>query len=417
MNINKTEKNLDLSKINIGTEIECFIIHSDTFRLINKDESQELMKSLVDLGWVPEVKLHNNEIHQVTKQISQKLYCIKLDLSYAIFELASSPVGSLEELEALHKKVFAEFRTALKKHDFTIWPFGVAPSSNNLLKLPFKTDEIITDDNFYAVFIAIKNMTRLCHITSEQVSIDVPLKKIIPAINSLYKNLGEFIKKFANSPVLANGILYNEGRFYYWNDCDPKMTGPKYLNGVNPIFPKKPFKNLDDYFTRLWHSEYIWVKRNGFPHIFVDKKMTPHKWFKEKKGIAINENKEKVIIEFQKEDIELMFMMHWIDFKPHFDFNQSYTAEDFFRYYSRHDLDGFFKKYCRHSWIEIRPCSSHIENNAMDIPRYFYEIISNLDKFIKKSENISWNQARKARDKAVGYPKPLPIRQGKDLFF
>ena len=66
-------------------------------------------------------------------------------------------------------------------------------------------------------------------------------------------------------------------------------------------------------------------------------------------------------------------------------------------------LDGFFEKYCKHCWLEIRSCSPHFEENAMVIPRYFYDIILNLDSYIEQSKKITWEQARISRDKAIGY--------------
>jgi hypothetical protein len=41
----------------------------------------------------------------------------------------------------------------------------------------------------------------------------------------------------------------------------------------------------------------------------------------------------------------------------------------------------------------------------MVLPRYFYDIVMNLDKYIEDSKKISWEEARVARDRAIGYVK------------
>ena len=44
-----------------------------------------------------------------------------------------------------------------------------------------------------------------------------------------------------------------------------------------------------------------------------------------------------------------MFKLMWPDFKPHFDFDQSYTLEEFLDFYKRKDLDSFFEKLSKHN--------------------------------------------------------------------
>lgn len=95
--------------------------------------------------------------------------------------------------------------------------------------------------------------------------------------------------------------------------------------------------------------------------------------------------------------------MNLLDFKPHFDFKKRFTLDDFLQEYTNGTLDDFFESYCTHAWIEIRPCSPHFEENAMLIPRYFYDIFSHLDQYITDSKKISWSEARRSRDKAIGY--------------
>lgn len=193
-----------------------------------------------------------------------------------------------------------------------------------------------------------------------------------------------------------------EGRYYWWNDCSENLNTARYLYGGKPLFPDAPFKNLTDFYFRIWQGTFIFVVRNNVPHIFKDKTMTIHRFLHEKNGVVLDPNDKKIAATLTKEDIELFSLLHWLDFKPHFDFKQ-FTLDDFLQYYHNQDLDGFFERYCLHSWIEIRPCSPHFENNAMDIPRYFYDIFKNLDEYIKSAKKISWRKARESRNSAIGY--------------
>lgn len=407
MSFEKIKKKIDYSKTNIGVELECFIIDIDTLENISLPETQKIFATLEQkYGWVPKKAPTNEEIHSVSKVMGNYPMVIKLDVTYSIFEIMTLyPVPSLEILEDLHKKTFFDLRWALKENNLMIWPFGVAPASTFLLKLPRKTKVEIINDMFYRLMTKFDDVDRFAHMTSHQMNIDVPFKKMLPFINALYKNLGKIIEKFANSSVYANGILYKEGRYYWWNDSNPNLQTEDYIYGQTHIFPPEEFRSWNHFFD--WNFKgWPFVIRNGWPYCATpDFFVSTHKFIKEGKMKVLDENGKKVEVNFEKGDIEDLLKMSWIDFRPHFDFDQSYTLEEFLEYYNRKDLDGFFQKYCKHSWLEIRPCSPHFEENAMVIPRYFYDIVKNIDQYIKDSKKISWEEARISRDKAIGYIK------------
>ncbi|MEL6805140.1 MAG: hypothetical protein AAFO91_15315, partial [Bacteroidota bacterium] len=75
-------KQIDRSKINIGTECECFVVYSDTFALIDREASQQVLHSLIkDHSWEVAGKPHKYEIHEIKKTIHGLLYTINLDVS------------------------------------------------------------------------------------------------------------------------------------------------------------------------------------------------------------------------------------------------------------------------------------------------------------------------------------------------
>ncbi len=404
MNIETRKKQLDKTQLNIGVELECFLVHTDSLKEISQKRSQIVFQTLKrNFHWQLRSAPPLGEIHSAVKEIAGYTVVIQLDVSYAIFEIITPPVPNLDILENLIKQSLAELKAVLWQYRLMIWPFGVAPASTFLLKLPFRHRAEIINDLIYRPLMRLESMPRLCYITSHQVNIDVPLQKLIPALNALYKNLGAIINKFANSPVYASGKLYREGRYYFWNEENASLHTDQYNFGGKPIFPQTPFQSLDDFFTRVWQGQFVFLIRNGNSFIFKDKTMSTHRLLAEKAGVALDIHDNERAIELTKEDIPLLFHLNWLDFKPHFDFDESFTLSDFLSFYKTHNIDAFFEKHCTHSWIEIRPCSPHFENNAMDIPRYFYEIFQNLDAYIEKSHHIAWEDARLARDRAIGY--------------
>lgn len=405
MKVQTTEKNIDRSKLNIGTELECFIVYSDSLQLIDRSDSQAVMKAIAErFQWEMETQPHNGEVQVLTKFVNGLPFILTYDASYALFEFASPPVSELDVLEAMHKQVLEELRTVLREFGMMIWPFEVAPASNGLLRLPFQTRTEIVQNNLYNILARKDDIERLCNVASHQVSLDVPLPKLIPTINALYKNSGDIIAKFANAPVYANNMLYKAGRYYWINDCSPELKTPRYSYGATHIFPDHEFKDINDFFSWIWQAGTAFVVREGIPYMFTDSTAPRHKFLRERKAQALNLENTPVEVELQKEDIEVFFVSYWMDFKAHFDFDQSYTIEEFLQYYEDKNLDGFFEKYCKHTWLEIRACAPHFENNAMDIPRYFYAIFSNLDQYyIDESRKISWEEALEKRKKAIGY--------------
>ena len=195
MDNKKEAKIIDYSKINIGVELECFILKEDSFENASKEDSQKIFKTLIKkFGW--EIKKnHDDEIQAVTKKIDIYPVDIKLDLSYAIFEIAGAvPAPNLETLEKLNEAALDDLRLSLNENGLMIWAFGVAPASTGFLKTLSKTKEEIVNDGFYSLIQKYDNMLRLCHITSHQVNIDIAFPKLLPAINAFYKNLGNIIK-------------------------------------------------------------------------------------------------------------------------------------------------------------------------------------------------------------------------------
>jgi len=402
MNPKKQVKNIDKSKLNVGVELECFLVHSDSLKEISRAESQTVFQALIDkFNWQAVMAPHINEIHGAEKKIDGRAVLIKIDLAYPIFEITNTePAPDLETLETVNSQALKELRAVLKELGFTIWPHGVAPASSNLHNMPFKHGEEIIDDLIYKPMGRLESLPRFCHMTSEQVSLDIPLDKLIPTVNALFKNLGSIINKFANSPLLVKGKKYKEGRYYFWNDIEPILKTIRFTRH-EPFFPEKPFASIQDYYNRMWTGEFIFILRNGKTHTFKDLSVSAHRFFKEQKGIAITPEGEELEVQLEKEDINTVLATGWLDFKPHFDLDDNFTLEDFLGFYERKDLDGFFKKFSKHNYLEIRPCSPHYENNAMDIPKYFYNIFQNLDEYIEKAEKINWEKAREAREKSL----------------
>ena len=404
MNIEKRKKQLDYTKLNIGVELECFLVRTDSLREISRQGSQIIFKTLISqFGWRAHKPHHIDEIHSVSKEIHGEEIIIKIDVCYAIFEITTPPMPCLEDLERLIHQSLAELKAILRQYNVMIWPFGVAPASSGLFKLPFKHREEIIDDLFYRSLMRLESLPRFCHITAHQVNIDVPLQKLIPAINALYKNLGDIIEQFKNSPVYIDGRLYLEGRYYFWNDQSQYLNTNQYNFGAKPIFPQTPFQSLNDFFDKVWHGEFVFLLRNGLPHIFKDKTTSTHRFLQEKKAQVLDIQDKEILATLEKEDISLFCALHWLDFKPHFDLDDSFGLDEFLAYYEEERLDEFFARYCAHAYLEIRSCSPHFENNAMDIPRYFYKIFQNLDAYIEQSQHISWKHARLTRDRAIGY--------------
>lgn len=403
MNITSEEKNIDRSKLNIGVELECMIVHANTLEDISPVEAQKVFADLEqDHAWLHRLSPVKQEISGVRKRIEGIPVEIKMDMSYAIFEVTTiEPVPSLELLEKIHVSALGELREVLRENGLMIWPLGVAPASNGLLRLPFKTKTNVIDDPYYSIILRVEDMDRFFHITSHQMSLDIPIDKVIPMVNALFKNLGSMIKRFANSPVYANGMLYKEGRYYWWLESNSHEGKPIYTARRHD-FPQKEFTNYDDFFAWTF-SGYGFVIRNGWTYTFKDTATTIAQFLKEKKAIALDPDGKEVKVTLQKEDIPIFMRSFWIDFKPHFELDDTFTLDEFLTAYEGGTLTDFMLKHLEHAYIECRPCAPHFENNAMDIPRYFYDIFSRYDTYIKESEKIRWEQAREERDRAIGY--------------
>lgn len=162
-------------------------------------------------------------------------------------------------------------------------------------------------------------------------------------------------------------------------------------------------RSFSDFFAWAWQAGNAFVVREGIPFMFTDNTLSRHDFLLRRKTEALNLKNEPVEVSLEKEDIALFLESYWLDFKAHFDFDESYTLEEFLGYFEAKNLDGFFEKYAKHAWIEIRACAPHFENNAMDIPRYFYEIFLDLDTYIEASKKISWKEALVSRRRAIGY--------------
>ena len=68
MEIVKEKKKIDYSKVNIGTELECFIIERDSFANISKNQSQEVFQTLIKkYGWSGREIASLGEIQKIEK--------------------------------------------------------------------------------------------------------------------------------------------------------------------------------------------------------------------------------------------------------------------------------------------------------------------------------------------------------------
>ncbi len=402
MNIGSTKKKIDKTKLNIGTELEFLVLEPNTLRIVNREQSQELFVYYAEKeGWDISRKAHNNEAQEAYKEFDGRQYVMKYDVSYGLFEFASPPVDSLSKLENMHATIIDSFITAVSEKGLIFWPLEVTPIASGLFNLPHQERFEIIDDQLYSIFQKQRNMTRICCIASHQVSLDIPVQKVIPTINALYKHLGEFIATFSTAPAIVDSKFYPSARYYWLNHSSPELDSDKYNYGVRTVFPPKEFESLTDYYFFIWKSKNVFVIREGVPYILPDKNLSMHDFIKAGKGEALNLDEKPVTVELQAEDVPLLLNAFWWEFKPHYDFDTSFTIEDFLEYYNKKDIDGFLQKYATHAWIEIRPCAPHFENNAMDISKYFYEIFSNIDDFIEESKSITWEQAKKERDRAV----------------
>lgn len=407
MNIKGAKKKIDKTKLNIGTELEFLIIDPETLQLINRKQSQELFIYYAENnGWKIERQEHNNEAQEAYKKIQGQPYVMKYDVSYGLFEFASPPVDSLKLLEKMHQGVIDSFLKAVREKGLVYWPLEVSPCASGLFNLPNKERFDVISDRLYSIFQRQRNMTRICCIASHQASIDIALNKIIPAVNALYKNLGYIISKFSNAPVIADGKFYPVGRYYWLNHGAPGLDSDKYNYGVRTVWPEREFENLTDYYFYIWQSKNVFAIRDGVPNIVMDQNVSMHDFIQTGTVEAVDPDGKAITLKLQKEDIPLLLNAFWWEFKPHYDFDNSFTLEEFIKYYKDQDLDGFLQKYTTHTWIEIRPCAPHVENNAMDIPRYFYDIFQNIDHYIEESKNITWAQAKQKRDYAV---QPIEI--------
>ena len=104
---------------------------------------------------------------------------------------------------------------------------------------------------------------------------------------------------------------------------------------------------------------------------------------------------------FQKEDIPILLKSHFLDFKPHFYLDDSYTAHEFAQSFFDKKLDTFFKKHCIHSYVEWRCFDPHWEENGMVLARYVMNIVENIDVYIKNSNHLDWQESKRAAKAAI----------------
>lgn len=386
-------------KPRIGFEFECYIIHSNNLKEVSRSDVAKIFKRLKDEGWTVGSSFRG-EVHEVVKKYNKTTASISLDLSYPIFEIKPmAPLNSIIELEQFIVKVFREFRGVLFALGFEIWHFGIPPASSNLYNLDFKTSENLVRDRFYELRISYEEHARFHHMVSHQISIDVSYDKIIPLINSLYKNLGYVVNKYANSPLRIADKFYKEGRYYYWQEYSKTSSNPRFKD-VLPGFPEKPFESIDQYYRKSWESPYFFLLRSGrflLPH----NKMQSIGDFIRRGECEVIKNDKIIIAKLEKSDLVIFLKMLWPDFKLHFNLKQNYTIEEFKKYYKAFDLDAFFAKYAASSYIEIRPCSPRYENNSMDIPKYFYSIFLKPDVFIEQMKYKHWEEAKVEFEQAL----------------
>lgn len=408
MNTEKIEKYKDSSKLNVGVELEFYLVYIHNLLTVSAQDMQKIFEFFVDdFGWEPkyyeseEVKKVNNskkEIIRVSKKIEGELFYCEPEIVVSMLEARTfSPVSDLVKLERIHKEFLENLNFALRKIGAMIWPFAVAPAFSGLYKIP-KISSEYSKIPTYQVIGNIEDKERYAHIASNQVNIDCPFEKIIPAINALYKNLGKFVRKWANGPAFFDGKLYRRGRDYWLLDFP---ANPAAMYGLRPSFPDQEFGSLQDYFERIFEVCILMVERDGESHSFVDTSMTPNRFFELGEAMAVDRFGKEQMVKFLPKDLGMILACNWLDFKPHFDLKEEFLeigevgVKEFLAAYRSKNLDYFLKKNSKNWWLEIRCCDAQFANSCMDIPRYFYEIFSDLDRFIEESSGISWEDFRK----------------------
>ncbi len=392
-----------LKGLHIGTELECLVLNRKTLLPIDRNVSSKIFKKLIaDFGYENVPKSWSKSICMVTKKIKNVKVFIQLESTYAMFEITTCPIKSASTLRSVHKTTLSDFRKCIHALDGFIWPYGVAPYATNMLRLAAPIVPDVIENQHTKQSARIEDLHRLAYICAHQVNLDISLEKSIPTINALYKHLGEIIDTFANAKVYANGMLYNEGRYYWWTDCDPIFSNKVFTSGRVHSFPPHQFSSLQEYVSYIFQG-FGYVIREKKKYLFKDIHQSIDSFIKKRSAIVIDENNHEKSIRLEPQDISLFLHLCWLDFKLHFVMDDIFTADGFVEAYTTKKLDAFFKKHCLHTWVEVRPCSVHFENDAMDIPLYFLNIFNNIDTFIDASHNISWAEARHKRDKAIGY--------------
>lgn len=391
-----------IEDLSIWQEIECYIVSWDSLVEMSRKETQAVfieMKNVFGRDFILS-DYDNKEIHWVKKTFWDHTVEIGFDSSYAIFEIRTpTPFSNLDAMRKVNKLVLGEFNQILHKFWFIIWPFWIAPAWMNLFNLPFKPrGEIVENMSFINYTKRFWGQARLqlsSYITSCQVSIDIPIENTISMINSLYKISFKIIEKFWNSPFFIDKNLYREGRMWFWEKAN------KLCHVSESIFPDEPFFSIQDLLEKLRKTPNISFSRDRNVFSAKNKNLTTLDLVGKKKIDVIDFYGKETTLELTSTDIcSFLNDLNHLNFKPHFNLN-NFSVESFWDFFQKRNIDWFLKKNIKNTYIEIRCCSPHFENDAMNIPIYFYKIFQKHEEFIEKTKKISRNEAKKKYNKSL----------------
>lgn len=380
----------------IGLEFENTLVHQKSGHAIGRTDIKTIWELLTkNSEWQKTFDQYTHQLIGATKKTKSGEIVANTDAGAFNLELAMPPCENLKQAEEEWRKAFAEILAVTKRKNITALSLGVVPRTikGNLF-------EIKTEKGLYSLInkrFKVHNIA--IPISAHQTCIDVSVSDMTRVINMLIKISGFIVAVSANS-ILENDKLqhWKEVRLLHWKI--PPRDG--FFHGSENIFgvPKRPFKDLSDYFRYIWQASPMLIVKNGEWSHLKNKRISGWDYLtsgKKYEGETILD--EPIKLQAEKEDLDLMMMLGWLDAKAHIlTISNKITLSDFTNAVKNEKLEKYLKNRVGASYVEVRSYPASPKGEEMAIPALLLGLVNNLEEFERFAGKFTWRECVKLRD-------------------
>jgi gamma-glutamylcysteine synthetase len=393
-------KNLEISNIKnsgqrtIGLELENPLLRSNG-EPIDFNVIQKVWKSFAKKGWTPRVDpFLKGVIDGLSKDFDGFIASITSDSGAGNFELAISPQGNLNEAKKIHKIIFSEVRSIIKKDKLVLAGFAIQPGHIENI------DNFRRRNAMYSAWSSMISSDAYSNVVSstisaQQVGIGIKLKEFIEVTNELLKITGLITALTGNSPVHNWKILpYKEWRII----CMSHLRFSGNIKGFEKVigFPERPFSSVADFFKYYWSIPCMMLPLlKNDEWVVPENKINFLQFFKKKSIIGRNLKKEKIKIVPDKSDIEWASVQMWPHAKPHISLNlEKITLEDFIKNLNDDNLENYLDGKLTNCYVECRAAGAPPVGEEFALPALMLGLVNNLCGLKKITKKFDWEEWR-----------------------